>query len=35
MTYPEAQVNAIGRGNSNQRTDGRCQLRTAVCADGR
>jgi len=23
------------RGNSNQRTDGRCQLRTAVCADGR
>jgi hypothetical protein len=33
-TYPEAQANAMGRCNSDQRTNGRCQLRTAVCADG-
>ena len=34
-TYPEAQAAAMSRCNSDQRTSGRCQLRTAVCADGR
>jgi hypothetical protein len=34
-TYPEAQKAAMDRCNSDQRTQGRCQFRTAVCADGR
>jgi Domain of unknown function (DUF4189) len=34
-TYPEAQKAAMNRCNSDERTQGRCQLRTAVCADGR
>jgi hypothetical protein len=34
-TYPEAQNAAMNRCNSDERTQGRCQLRTAVCADGR
>lgn len=35
MTYPEAQAAAIGRCNADERTQGRCQPRTAACADGR
>jgi hypothetical protein len=35
MTYPEAQAAAIGRCNADERTKGRCQPRTAACADGR
>ena len=35
MTYPEAQTAAVGRCNSDERTQGRCQFRTAACADGR
>jgi len=35
MTYPEAQGAAVGRCNSDERTQGRCQFRTAACADGR
>ena len=35
MTYPEAQNAALGRCNSDERTQGRCQPRTAACADGR
>lgn len=35
MTYPEAQNAAIGRCNSDERSQGRCQPRTAACADGR
>lgn len=35
MTYPQAQGYALGRCNSDQRTHGRCQFRTATCADGR
>jgi Domain of unknown function (DUF4189) len=34
-TYPEAQSAAIGRCNADERTQGRCQPRTAACADGR
>jgi hypothetical protein len=34
-TYPAAQNGAMNRCNSDERTQGRCQLRTAVCADGR
>ena len=34
-TYPESQRAAMQRCNSDERTGGRCQLRTAVCADGR
>jgi Domain of unknown function (DUF4189) len=34
-TYPGAQNAAMTRCNSDERTQGRCQLRTAVCADGR
>ena len=34
ITYPEPQANAMSRCNYDQRTNGRCQLRTAVCADG-
>jgi hypothetical protein len=34
-TYPEAQNAAIGRCNADERTQGRCQPRTAACADGR
>jgi hypothetical protein len=34
-TYPAAQNGAMNRCNSDQRTRGRCQLRAAVCADGR
>jgi hypothetical protein len=35
LTYPDAQAAAMGRCNSDERTQGRCQLRTAACADGR
>ena len=35
MTYPEAQGAAINRCNSDERTQGHCQPRTAACADGR
>jgi len=35
MTYPEAQSAALGRCNSDERAQGRCQFRTAACADGR
>jgi hypothetical protein len=35
MTYPEAQNAAMGRCNSDERSQGRCQPRTAACADGR
>jgi hypothetical protein len=35
MTYPEAQSNALGRCNSDERSQGRCQTRTTACADGR
>jgi hypothetical protein len=34
-TYPEAQNAAMARCNSDERTGGRCQPRTAACADGR
>lgn len=34
-TYPEAQNAAMGRCNSDERAQGRCQPRTAACADGR
>jgi TPR repeat protein len=34
-TYPEAQNNALGRCNADERSRGRCQSRTAACADGR
>jgi hypothetical protein len=34
-TFPEAQTNAVNYCNSDSRTGGRCQFRTAVCADGR
>jgi hypothetical protein len=34
-TYPEAQSAAMGRCNSDERSQGRCQPRTAACADGR
>jgi Domain of unknown function (DUF4189) len=34
-TYPEAQNAAMGRCNSDERSQGRCQPRTAACADGR
>lgn len=34
-TYPEAQAASLGRCNADERTRGRCQFRTAVCADGR
>lgn len=35
MTYPAAQGAALNRCNSDERTQGHCQLRTAACADGR
>lgn len=35
MTFPEAQTNSLNYCNSDKRTGGRCQFRTAVCADGR
>ena len=35
MSYPEAQNAAMERCNSDERTQGRCQPRTAACADGR
>jgi hypothetical protein len=35
MTYPEAQNAAIARCNADERSQGRCQPRTAACADGR
>jgi len=35
MTYPAAQSAAIDRCNSDERTQGHCQPRTAACADGR
>ena len=35
MTYPEAQSNALGRCNSDERSQGHCQTRTTACADGR
>jgi hypothetical protein len=34
-TYPEAQNAAMARCNADERTRGRCQPRTAACADGR
>lgn len=34
-TYPEAQNAAMGRCNADERSQGRCQPRTAACADGR
>jgi Domain of unknown function (DUF4189) len=34
-TYPEAQNAALVRCNADERSQGRCQSRTAVCADGR
>jgi hypothetical protein len=34
-TYPEAQSNALGRCNADERSQGQCQTRTAACADGR
>ena len=34
-TYPEAQNAALVRCNSDERSQGHCQSRTAVCADGR
>jgi len=34
-TYPNAQNAALARCNSDERTRGRCQTRTTVCADGR
>jgi Domain of unknown function (DUF4189) len=35
MTYPTAQGAAMDRCNSDERTQGHCQPRTAACADGR
>jgi Domain of unknown function (DUF4189) len=35
MTYPDAQNAAIARCNADERSQGRCQPRTAACADGR
>ena len=35
MTYPAAQSAAMDRCNSDERTQGHCQPRTAACADGR
>ena len=35
MTYPSAQGAAMDRCNSDERTQGHCQPRTAACADGR
>jgi Domain of unknown function (DUF4189) len=34
-TFPEAQQAAMNRCNADDRSRGRCQFRTAVCADGR
>lgn len=34
-TYPQAQNAAMDRCNSDERSHGRCQPRTAACADGR
>ena len=34
-TYPDAQSAALTRCNSDERSGGRCQPRTAACADGR
>lgn len=34
-TYPDAQSAAMYRCNSDERTQGHCQPRTAACADGR
>lgn len=33
MTYPQTQGSALGRCNSDRRTHGRCQFRTATCAN--
>jgi hypothetical protein len=35
MTYPAAQNAAMDRCNADERTSGKCQPRTAACADGR
>lgn len=35
VTYPTAQGAAMDRCNSDERTQGHCQPRTAACADGR
>lgn len=35
LTYPAAQNAVIARCNMDERTQGRCQPRTAACADGR
>jgi len=34
-TYPDAQNAALARCNADERSQGRCQPRTAACADGR
>jgi hypothetical protein len=34
-TYPEAQNAALARCNTDERSQGRCQSGTAVCANGR
>ncbi len=35
VTYPEAQMAAMNRCNSDERTRGNCHFRAAACADGR
>jgi hypothetical protein len=35
MTYPDAQNAAMGRCNSDERSQGRCEHRSAACANGR
>jgi len=35
MTYPASQSAAMDRCSADERTQGRCQVRTAACADGR
>lgn len=35
VTYPDAQRAALDRCKSDERSQGRCQMRTTACADGR
>ncbi len=35
LTYPASQSAAMERCNADERSQGRCQVRTAACADGR
>lgn len=35
LTFPAAQAASLDRCNADSRTRGRCQFRTATCADGR